>query len=40
MKNDSWGDGSEVDIHYLVFVYDHLSAETKVLESFALSNTA
>lgn len=47
-KNSQWGfyeewflgDGSEVDIDYLVFVFDSLTAETKVLKSFALSNTA
>lgn len=38
MKNDS--QGMAVDRHYLVFVFDSLTAEIKVLEPFDLSNTA
>lgn len=35
------GDGSEVDIRYLIYsIFDSLTAENKVLEPFAHSNTA
>lgn len=48
IRNSQWGfyeewflgDGSEVDMDDLVFVFDGLTSEAKVLESFALSNTA